>query len=91
MTNYHTLTITDCAEEAGQITRKDTADPKGTCIVEIDAGCRFNMFGGEITGLDSSENSAPYPTAVSNRVPSTSAAARSPAISPMPCIMRTPR
>ena len=25
------------------------------------------MFGGEITGLDSSENSAPYPTAVSNR------------------------
>lgn len=67
VTNYHTLTITDCAEEAGQITRKDTADPKGTCIVEIDAGCRFNMFGGEITGLDSSENSAPYPTAVSNR------------------------
>lgn len=67
VTNYHTLTITDCAEEAGQITRKDTADPKGTCIIEIDAGCRFNMFGGEITGLDSSENSAPYPTAVSNR------------------------
>lgn len=67
VTNYHTLTITDCAEEAGQITRKDTADPKGTCIVEIDAGCKFNMFGGEITGLDSSENSAPYPTAVSNR------------------------
>ena len=67
VTNYHTLTITDCAEEAGQITRKDTADPKGACIVEIDAGCRFNMFGGEITGLDSSENSAPYPTAVSNR------------------------
>ena len=29
VTNYHTLTITDCAEEAGQITRKDTADPKG--------------------------------------------------------------
>lgn len=67
VTNYHTLTITDCAEEAGQITRKDTADPKGTCIVEIDAGCKFNMFGGEITGLDSSENSAPYPAAVSNR------------------------
>lgn len=67
VTNYHTLTITDCAEEAGQITRKNTADPKGTCIVEIDAGCKFNMFGGEITGLDSSENSAPYPTAVSNR------------------------
>lgn len=67
VTNYHTLTITDCAQEAGQITRKDTADPKGTCIVEIDAGCKFNMFGGEITGLDSSENSAPYPTAVSNR------------------------
>lgn len=67
VTNYHTLTITDCAEEAGQITRKNTADPKGTCIIEIDAGCRFNMFGGEITGLDSSENSAPYPTAVSNR------------------------
>lgn len=67
VTNYHTLTITDCAEEAGQITRKDTADPKGACIVEIDAGCKFNMFGGEITGLDSSENSAPYPTAVSNR------------------------
>ena len=67
VTNYHTLTITDCAGEAGQITRKDTADPKGTCIVEIDAGCKFNMFGGEITGLDSSENSAPYPTAVSNR------------------------
>lgn len=67
VTNYHTLTITDCAEEAGQITRKDTADPKGTCIIEIDAGCKFNMFGGEITGLDSSENSAPYPTAVSNR------------------------
>lgn len=67
VTNYHTLTITDCAEEAGQITRKDTADPKGTCIVEIDAGCKFNMFGGEISGLDSSENSAPYPTAVSNR------------------------
>lgn len=67
VTNYHTLTITDCAEEAGQITRKNTADPKGTCIIEIDAGCKFNMFGGEITGLDSSENSAPYPTAVSNR------------------------
>ena len=67
VTNYHTLTITDCAEEAGQITRKGTADPKGTCIIEIDAGCKFNMFGGEITGLDSSENSAPYPTAVSNR------------------------
>lgn len=67
VTNYHTLTITDCAEEAGQITRKDTADPKGACIIEIDAGCKFNMFGGEITGLDSSENSAPYPTAVSNR------------------------
>lgn len=67
VTNYHTLTITDCAEEAGQITRKNTADPKGACIVEIDAGCKFNMFGGEITGLDSSENSAPYPTAVSNR------------------------
>ena len=67
VTNYHTLTITDCAEEAGQITRKNTADPKGTCIIEIDAGCRFNMFGGEVTGLDSSENSAPYPTAVSNR------------------------
>lgn len=67
VTNYHTLTITDCAEEAGQITRKDTADPKGTRIIEIDAGCKFNMFGGEITGLDSSENSAPYPTAVSNR------------------------
>lgn len=67
VTNYHTLTITDCAEEAGQITRKDTADPKGTCIIEIDAGCKFNMFGGEITGLDSSENSAPYPTAVFNR------------------------
>lgn len=67
VTSYHTLTITDCAEEAGQITRKDTADPKGTCIIEIDAGCKFNMFGGEITGLDSSENSAPYPTAVSNR------------------------
>ena len=67
VTNYHTLTITDCAQEAGQITRKNTADPKGTCIVEIDAGCKFNMFGGEITGLDSSENSAPYPTAVSNR------------------------
>lgn len=67
VTNYHTLTITDCAEEAGQITRKDTADPKGTCIIEIDAGCRFNMFGGEITGLDSSENSAPYPAAVFNR------------------------
>lgn len=67
VTNYHTLTITDCAEEAGQITRKDTADPKGTCIVEIDAGCTFNMFGGEITGLDSSENSAPYPAAVFNR------------------------
>lgn len=67
VTNYHTLTITDCAEEAGQITRKDTADPKGTCIVEIDAGCKFNMFGGEITGLDSSENSAPYPAAVFNR------------------------
>lgn len=67
VTNYHTLTITDCAEEAGQITRKGTADPKGTCIVEIDAGCKFNMFGGEITGLDSSENSAPYPSAVFNR------------------------
>ena len=67
VTNYHTLTITDCAEEAGQITRKDTADPKGTRIIEIDAGCKFNMFGGEITGLDSSENSAPYPPAVSNR------------------------
>ena len=67
VTNYHTLTITDCAEEAGQITRKDTADPKGACIVEIDAGCKFNMFGGEITGLDSSENSAPYPAAVFNR------------------------
>lgn len=67
VTNYHTLTITDCAQEAGQITRKDTADPKGTCIVEIDAGCKFNMFGGEITGLDSSENSAPYPAAVFNR------------------------
>lgn len=67
VTNYHTLTITDCAEEAGQITRKNTADPKGACIIEIDAGCKFNMFGGEITGLDSSENSAPYPTAVSNR------------------------
>lgn len=67
VTNYHTLTITDCAEEAGQITRKNTADPKGTCIVEIDAGCKFNMFGGEITGLDSSENSAPYPAAVFNR------------------------
>ena len=67
VTNYHTLTITDCAQEAGQITRKDTADPKGACIIEIDAGCKFNMFGGEITGLDSSENSAPYPTAVSNR------------------------
>ena len=67
VTNYHTLTITDCAQEAGQITRKDTADPKGTCIIEIDAGCRFNMFGGEITGLDSSENSAPYPAAVFNR------------------------
>lgn len=67
VTNYHTLTITDCAEEAGQITRKDTADPKGTCIIEIDAGCKFNMFGGEITGLDSSENSAPYPSAVFNR------------------------
>lgn len=50
VTNYHTLTITDCAEEAGQITRKDTADPKGTRIIEIDAGCKFNMFGGEITG-----------------------------------------
>lgn len=50
VTNYHTLTITDCAEEAGQITRKNTADPKGACIVEIDAGCKFNMFGGEITG-----------------------------------------
>ena len=50
VTNYHTLTITDCAEEAGQITRKNTADPKGTCIVEIDAGCKFNMFGGEISG-----------------------------------------
>lgn len=67
VTNYHTLTITDCAEEAGQITRKNTADPKGTCIIEIDAGCRFNMFGGEVTGLDSSENSAPYPAAVFNR------------------------
>lgn len=67
VTNYHTLTITDCAEEAGQITRKDTADPKGTRIIEIDAGCKFNMFGGEITGLDSSENSAPYPAAVFNR------------------------
>lgn len=67
VTNYHTLTITDCAEEAGQITRKNTADPKGACIVEIDAGCKFNMFGGEITGLDSSENSAPYPAAVFNR------------------------
>lgn len=67
VTNYHTLTITDCAEEAGQITRKDTADPKGACIVEIDAGCKFNMFGGEITGLDTSENSAPYPAAVFNR------------------------
>lgn len=67
VTNYHTLTITDCAQEAGQITRKDTADPKGACIVEIDAGCKFNMFGGEITGLDSSENSAPYPAAVFNR------------------------
>lgn len=67
VTNYHTLTITDCAQEAGQITRKNTADPKGTCIIEIDAGCRFNMFGGEITGLDSSENSAPYPSAVFNR------------------------
>lgn len=67
VTNYHTLTITDCAEGAGQITRKDTADPKGTRIIEIDAGCKFNMFGGEITGLDSSENSAPYPAAVSNR------------------------
>ena len=67
VTNYHTLTITDCAEEAGQITCKDTADPKGACIVEIDAGCKFNMFGGEITGLDSSENSAPYPAAVFNR------------------------
>lgn len=67
VTNYHTLTITDCAEEAGQITRKDTADPKGTCIIEIDAGCKINMFGGEITGLDSSENSAPYPAAVFNR------------------------
>ena len=67
VTNYHTLTITDCAEEAGQITRKNTVDPKGTRIIEIDAGCKFNMFGGEITGLDSSENSAPYPTAVSNR------------------------
>ena len=66
VTNYHTLTITDCAEEAGQITRKNTADPKGACIVEIDAGCKFNMFGGEITGLDSSENSAPY-AAVFNR------------------------
>lgn len=64
--NYHTLTITDCAQEAGQITRKDTSDTKGTRIIEIDAGCRFNMYGGEITGLDSSENSAPYPTAVSN-------------------------
>ena len=51
VTNYHTLTITDCAQEAGQITRKDTADPKGTCIIEIDAGCKFNMFGGEITGF----------------------------------------
>lgn len=67
VTNYHTLTITDCAEGAGQITRKDTADPKGTRIIEIDAGCKFNMFGGEITGLDSSENSAPYPAAVFNR------------------------
>lgn len=67
VTNYHTLTITDCAEEAGQITRKNTADPKGTCIIEIDAGCKFNMFGGEITGLDSSENRAPYPAAVFNR------------------------
>lgn len=67
VTNYHTLTITDCAEEAGQITRKDTADPKGARIVEIDAGCKFNMFGGEITGLDTSENSAPYPAAVFNR------------------------
>ena len=67
VTNYHTLTITDCAEEAGQITRKDTADPKGTRIIEIDAGCKFNMFGGEITGLDSSENSAPSPAAVFNR------------------------
>ena len=67
VTNYHTLTITDCAEEAGQITRKNTADPKGACIVEIDAGCKFNMFGGEITGLDTSENSAPYPAAVFNR------------------------
>lgn len=67
VTNYHTLTITDCAEEAGQITRKDTVDPKGTRIIEIDAGCKFNMFGGEITGLDSSENSAPYPAAVFNR------------------------
>lgn len=67
VTNYHTLTITDCAQEAGQITRKNTADPKGACIVEIDAGCKFNMFGGEITGLDSSENSAPYPSAVFNR------------------------
>ena len=67
VTNYHTLTITDCAEEAGQITRKNTADPKGACIVEIDAGCKFNMFSGEITGLDSSENSAPYPAAVFNR------------------------
>lgn len=67
VTNYHTLTITDCAGEAGQITCKDTADPKGACIVEIDAGCKFNMFGGEITGLDSSENSAPYPAAVFNR------------------------
>lgn len=67
VTNYHTLTITNCAEEAGQITRKDTADPKGTRIIEIDAGCKFNMFGGEITGLDSSENSAPYPAAVFNR------------------------
>lgn len=67
VTNYHTLTITDCAEEAGQITRKNTADPKGTCIIEIDAGCRFNMFGGEVTGLDSSENSAPSPAAVFNR------------------------
>lgn len=67
VTNYHTLTITDCAGEAGQITCKDTADPKGACIVEIDAGCKFNMFGGEITGLDSSENSAPSPAAVFNR------------------------
>lgn len=64
VTNYHTLTITDCAEEAGQITRKDTADPKGTCIIEIDAGCKFNMFGGEISGNDTTYTDASAGAAV---------------------------